>query len=118
MAKAIQRVELNAYYWVPVHCPFCGIRVMGADPVDETLATPCAHTLFIAHDEGFEYRAHRFDENLGIAGVDSEAMGKRTEGIDALTDKVSLPDAIKVAAYAASQANFGSYYGFAPLHQE
>ena len=117
MAKAIQRLELKAYYWVPVHCPFCGIRVMGADPVDETLMTPCAHTLFIAHDEGFEYRAGRLDENLGIQGVANDDIAGRGEGIDALTDKVKLPDAVKVAAYAEAQAGFGSYYGFAPLHQ-
>lgn len=117
MAKAIQRVELNAYYWVPVHCPFCGVRVMGADPVDETRMTPCTHTLFIAHDDGFEFRDERFDENLGIQGIAGEVVDGRAEGIDAFTDKVSLPDAIKVAAYASAQSGFGSYYGFAPLHQ-
>ena len=79
--------------------------------------TPCTHTLFIAHDDGFEFRDERFDENLGIQGLGSDVMEGRAEGIDAFTDKVSLPDAIKVAAYASTQAGFGSYYGFAPLHQ-
>ncbi len=36
-------------------------------------------------------------------------------GIDGLTDKVSLADAIKVAAYAPAPSAYGSYYGFAPI---
>ena len=46
MPKLIQRTELKTFYYTPVHCPFCGVRVMGADPVDETRITACAHTLF------------------------------------------------------------------------
>ncbi|MBL8462626.1 MAG: hypothetical protein JNL20_08910, partial [Thauera sp.] len=56
MTRLIQRTELETYYYTPVHCPFCGVRVMGADPSDETRITACPHTLFIAHDTGFEYR--------------------------------------------------------------
>ena len=31
MTPTIQRTELKTFYYTPVHCPFCGIRVMGAD---------------------------------------------------------------------------------------
>ena len=64
MTSTIQRTELRTYYYTPVHCPFCGTRVMGADPQDETRITACPHTLFIAHDTAIEYRSDRFDENL------------------------------------------------------
>jgi len=36
-------------------------------------------------------------------------------GIDGFTDTISLPDAIKVAAYAPAPSAYGSYYGFAPI---
>lgn len=118
MTKAIQRTELRTYYYTPVHCPFCGTRVMGADPVDETRITACAHTLFIAHDTAFEYRSERLDRNLNLNGlteqeVEARWLGKEG-GIDGLTNQVTLEDAIKIAAYAPAPSAYGSYYGFSP----
>lgn len=119
MRNSIQRTELKTYYYTPVHCPFCGTRVMGADPVDETRITACAHTLFIAHDTAFEYRSPRFDENVNIDGLsDTEIEARWSQedgGIDAFTNQVTLADAIKVAAYAPAPSAYGSYYGFAPI---
>lgn len=119
MNHAIQRTELKTIYYTPVHCPFCGTRVMGADPTDETRITACAHTLFIAHDTAFEYRSERFDENLNLGGLsDAEVEARWQEeegGVDGFTDQVHLADAIKVAAYAPAPSAYGSYYGFAPL---
>lgn len=118
MTHAIQRTELKTFYYTPVHCPFCGTRVMGADPADETRITACAHTLFIAHDTAFEYRSKRFDENLKLSGLSDqevEARWAREEGgVDGLTNQVVLADAIKIAAYAPAPSAYGSYYGFAP----
>lgn len=118
MNNAIQRTELKTYYYTPVHCPFCGTRVMGADPVDETRITACPHTLFIAHDTAFEYRSERFDQNLDLTGLSDEAVELRWQGeeggVDGMTNRVTLADAIKVAAYAPAPSAYGSYYGFAP----
>lgn len=118
MTNAIQRTELKTFYYTPVHCPFCGTRVMGADPVDETLITACPHTLFIAHDTAFEYRSERFDKNLDLHGLSDKEVEERwlreVGGVDGLTDQVTLADAIKVAAYAPDPSPYGSYYGFAP----
>ena len=72
MARVIQRVELNTFCRATVHCPFCGSQVLDAHPADETLVTPCTHTLFVAHDDGLEYRSGRFDENLGLQGICSD----------------------------------------------
>src|SRR5574343_1707323 len=115
MTHAIQRTELKTFYYTPVHCPFCGTRVMGADPVDETRITACPHTLFIAHDMAFEYRSERLDKNLclnGLSDMEVEERWLRDEGgIDGFTNRVTLPDAVKVAAYAPEPSPYGSYYG-------
>lgn len=119
MSQLIQRTELKTFYYTPVHCPFCGARVMGADPTDETRITACPHTLFIAHDSAFEYRSERLDNNLQLNGMSEQEIETRwrehKRGIDGFTDTVSLPDAIKVAAYAPAPSAYGSYYGFAPI---
>lgn len=119
MTHAIQRTELKIFYYTPVHCPFCGTRVMGADPVDETRITACPHTLFIAHDMAFEYRSERFNTNVHLNGLTDREVEERwlaeAGGVDGLTDKVTLADAIKVAAYEPAPSPYGSYYGFAPL---
>lgn len=118
MSQFIQRTELKTFYYTPVHCPFCGVRVMGADPDDETRITACTHTLFIAHDTAFEYRSGRLDDNLGLNGMSEAEVEAKwladKRGIDGFTDTVSLADAIKVAAYAPAPSAYGSYYGFAP----
>ena len=118
MTQTIQRTELKTYYYTPVHCPFCGTRVMGADPVDETRITACPHTLFIAHDTAFEYRSERLNRDLSLSGlteqeVEARWVGKEG-GIDGLTNLVTVADAIKIAAYAPAPSAYGSYYGFAP----
>ena len=119
MTMAIQRTELKTYYYTPVHCPFCGTRVMGADPVDETHITACPHTLFIAHDAAFEYRSERLDRNLNLNGLTEQEVEARwlgeEGGIDGFTNQVTLADSIKVAAYAPAPSAYGSYYGFAPI---
>ncbi len=102
MATAtIQRVELNKHYDASIYCPFCGQKVieMEADPPTEEMCHPCPHTLFIAHDEGFEYRSALFDANLGLVGVPDDDVELPETGIDGLTDSVTIPDSVKFAAY-------------------
>lgn len=119
MTHTIQRTEIKTFYYTPVHCPFCGTRVMGADPLDETRITACPHTLFIAHDTAFEYRSARFDHNVDIHGLSEQEVEERWSraegGVDGFTNQVTLADAIKVAAYAPAPSAYGSYYGFAPI---
>ncbi len=119
MIHAIQRTELKTFYYTPVHCPFCGTRVMGADPQDETRITACPHTLFIAHDTAFEYRSERLNQNLNLNGLSDKEVEERwlrdDGGMDGFTNRVRLPDAIKVAAFAPAPSAYGSYYGFAPF---
>lgn len=117
-SPSIQRAELKTHFYTPVHCPFCGTRVMGADPADETRITACPHTLFIAHDTAFEYRSARLNNNLGLSQLSDEEVAARWHqaegGVDGFTDRITVPDAIKFAAYAPAPSAYGSYYGFAP----
>ncbi len=60
----------------------------------------------------------RLDHNLHLDGLSEHEVEAKwhedARGIDGFTDTVSLPDAIKVAAYAPAPSPYGSYYGFAP----
>jgi hypothetical protein len=116
----IQRVELNKFYDISIYCPFCGAKVIDMEAANsgkEVHTNPCRHTLFIAHDEGSEYRSPRFDENLGLVDVTSEDIDLPEKGIDGLTDEVAVADAIKFASYVGPPSGFGSYVGFAPLEE-
>jgi hypothetical protein len=116
--RKIQKVELRSFYYVAICCPFCGQKVSPghSDLNDrgEPLIVPCRHTLFVAHDEGFAYRAARFDEDIGLSDEDAALEA----GIDALTDRVSLPDAVKFASYVSAPSEFGCYVGFAPVDSD
>ena len=58
MSKSmLQRVELNTFYYVDLHCPFCGQKVVNyGSEVFEPKLISCQHTIFIASDHGLEYR--------------------------------------------------------------
>lgn len=61
----IQRVELSADSGSAIHCPFCGTKVINAyEGAEKWLAKPCEHTLFAAHDEGFEYESETFKSHI------------------------------------------------------
>jgi hypothetical protein len=116
---SIQKVELNTYYDVSIHCPFCGQLVVdNSGKEDVEFLHPCNHTLFFAHDEGFEYRSAALNENLGLSAEDTDGDVDADEGYDALTDGVSIVDSIKIAAYVGAPSGFGSYVGFAPSAAE
>ena len=104
-----------------IHCPFCGKKVVLND--EQLLEIyPCKHTLFVAHDEGFEYRSKIFDDHLEISGVDDDGVcsifGDEVTGIDRVTNLVDLPDSIKFASYVPAPGFLGSYCGFAALDDD
>jgi len=121
--KKIQRVELNKFYFIAIHCPFCGAKVVasGADTAENSgdggsPFTPCLHTIFIAHDEGFEYKSEHFNENVSVS-LDEDS-DDAIESPDFLTDTVTIDDAVKFACYVGMPSGFGSYVGFAPLPED
>lgn len=114
----IQRFELTQSYDHPIHCPFCGKKVIDYEAAEkgrsEDMLRLCDHTLFVATDEGFEYRSPRLDTNLGIEGEASDDPALPDCGFDELTDRVTVPDSIKIVTYAPPPGGLGSYIGFAP----
>ena len=116
MANRIQRFELNDYYHVSIHCPFCGQKVVNADAGDGDgqPLDPCPDTLFIATDEGLEYSTKLFEQNIGIEGLSSDRINLPDGGWDGLTDQVTVTDSIKFATYVGAPSFFGAYIGFGP----
>lgn len=110
MKALIQRFETD-HYDQPIFCPACGRNVISYVN-DEPTIDPCAHTLFIAHDEGFEYRSQLFDDLMGIEGVDFDDIDLGNNGVDGYTDNVPLANSLKMAVYVPSPSSFGSYIGF------
>lgn len=112
----IQRVELQEYYDISIFCPFCGQKVVDMEAAEEgqEMNKPCPHTLFIAHDEAFEFRSQNFDENRGVVDVSEDDIEFPETGIDGFTDRVTIVDSVKFAAYVGPPSGFGSYVGFAP----
>ena len=74
MGTKIQRIEINTNYNTPIHCPFCGQKVidLDSDNSGEAWCEPCPHTLFIAHDMGFEYRSERINDHLDLPEDEDE----------------------------------------------
>lgn len=120
--KKIQRVELNKFYNHSIFCPFCGKKVVDMEAANENreegMVNPCLHTLFMAHDEGFEYRSERFDSDRGITGITDDDVELPEQGYDGLTDQVTIADSVKFASYVGMPSGFGSYVGFAPVDSE
>ena len=119
MSQKIQRIELSLTN-IPIHCPFCGQRVLGyatstEESLQENQINPCHHTLFIAHDEGFEYRSARFNDEMGLPEDNDTFPDIGEESYDSFTDKVTIADAVKVASYVPAPSGFGAYVGFAPI---
>lgn len=119
MTTKIQRIEINTNYQTPIHCPFCGKKVADSEAAnsEESWATPCPHTLFIAHDMGFEYRSVRFNTQLDLP-EDEDDIDLPDTGIDGLTDQLEFDDAVKFAAYVGPPSFYGTYVGFTSAGSE
>lgn len=113
--QAIVRVEVS--FKVIVHCPYCGNEALNPQKAqgDQDVFSPCPHTLFFAHDEGFEYRSDRFDVAAGIVNVESGDIELPEYGVDGFTDQIKMAGAVKFASYVPAPVFFGMYIGFAPI---
>ena len=109
--KRIQKIEIDQYD-LPIHCPVCGHRVLGGAESEEAEVSPCRHTLFVAHDEGFEYRSPLFDKTKGIEGIPSEEIDPGEDGYDGFTDALSLKNAMKISVFMPAPSFLGAYIGF------
>ena len=109
----IQKVEVGSDS--PIHCVFCGQRILSMAVEDAEAReniTPCPHTLFVCHDDGFEYRSAKFDAAMGISGINDEDIDTGGSlGWDGFTDKLEMPFSIKVTSYAPAPSGLGVYVG-------
>ena len=108
-------IEIEGLFLSDIYCMFCGKKVIQVE--DEGFDVdyhPCAHTLFIANDAGFQYRSELFDKHMGITGVDDETIFDLDDfaGIDFFTDKCSLSNSLKFSGYDPPPSSHGAYIGF------
>lgn len=113
--ERIQRIEFNLGLFAALHCPFCGQLVQPGPDADDLELNTCAHTLFIATDEGFEFRSFRFDGVMDTFGIDNADLDLQDESVDAWTDTYPEPLAIKFAFYNPAPSFFGVYVAFHPF---
>jgi hypothetical protein len=108
----MQRIELTNFMG-PLHCPYCGQLVfrMDLEVDDEAVVAPCPHTLFIACDDGFDYRSAKFAA-LTKLPEDWDDDELPDNGIDGLTDSLEVAGGIKFASYVPAPCFYGTYYGF------
>ena len=113
MAGTIQRYESDQYR-IPIFCLFCGQKVFDPDNLDN-MDSPCAHTLFIAHDAAFEYRSPAFNASVGLkADDDMHNPDIGDYNYDTFTDLVNIKNSIKLAIYIPPPGCSGFYIGFSP----
>jgi len=94
-----------------VLCPFCKTRISDADTGE---ITPCQHTLFAAHDEGFEYCDARTKHNLGAHSGEDIFESFDGDVLNGLTKTLTIPKTMILAKHVPAPSFFGEYYGFAP----
>jgi len=111
----IQFVEFADRSNTELFCPFCGQLVIPEIHTESKDPTPCAHTLFIAHDEGWEARSPLFNKLMDIEGVEHDDIDMGDDDIDRYTDTFPDPLAVKFAFYAPSPSFMGTYVAFHPF---
>ena len=113
--EKIQLVEFTGRSNTELFCPFCGQLVIPEIDTESKDNTPCAHTLFIATDEGWEHRSPLFDKLMDIEGVEHDDIDMGDDDIDRYTDTFPDPLAVKFAFYAPSPSFMGTYVAFHPF---
>jgi hypothetical protein len=128
MTKQLQNHIRSTYYHLPVHCGFCGHKVLDRD--DSTSdPSPCIHTLYIAHVEGFEYIADRaisqlkdkgyiFNDDAFIDSIEHESDEDKVLLPYELPETLEFQDGLNVECVVGAPSGMVVYVGFAPLDGE
>lgn len=129
--KPLQKHVRRAYYYLPVHCGYCGHRILTGENDDVPVLEPCPHTLFIAHSEGIEYLAQRVVAQLRQKGYD--VLEPENDGlIEVYRDDVDDPDVppyelseilefddgIVIEAIVGPPSGMTTYLAYSPLDGE
>ncbi len=128
MSKKLQNHIRSTYYHLPVHCSFCGHKVLDRD--DSTSdPSPCKHTLYITHIEGFEYIADRvknqlkdkgyiFDEEEFMSTIEHESDEDKVMSPYEIPNMLEFEDGLNVECVVGAPSGMIVYVGFAPLDGE
>lgn len=129
MTNQIQNMKRTKYAHLPVHCSFCGHQVLDRD--DSTSdPSPCKHTLYITHTEGFIFMADRVESQLQDKGYILESDEQfvvtieHKEGEDKALSPYELPatltfeDGLNVECVVGPPSGIVVNVGFAPIDQE
>jgi hypothetical protein len=121
----------SAYYYLPIHCGFCGQLVIPhEETLEESQLNPCKHTLFIAHSEGYEFLSERVQEQLKQKGYGIEIDGSlimiccyspREEellDVDEMIREIDFADGLVVESVVGAPSGMTLSVGFAPLSEE
>lgn len=130
MSMNIQKHIRTAFYHLPIHCGFCGQRVLSAEDEHEPVIAACRHTLYVAHQEGYEYVSERVKDQLRGFGYeidDADSLisifkpaSVEDESLDPyeLAETIKFPDGIEINAVVGPPSGFTTYVGFAPCEDE
>jgi len=98
----MQHVELVNTADLTLCCPFCGTRMFADEGLNR-----CAHTLFQATDEGFEYVCEELRDIC-------EGYGDGGGSMDEFLSGIEVYNGILFMLYAPAPFFMGSYFAFAP----
>lgn len=105
------KIEERSDYESDITCPFCSKKIVKMEGFD---ISPCEHTLFIAHDVGFEFCDDRVKADLKIPleGDPTDYVERYDDGVDGMTSSINIPNSKKIAVYTPAPSFIGTYYGF------
>ena len=96
-----------------LNCPVCNKKIYDEESVSETF---CNHTLFIATNEGgFEFCDDRVKNDLNIPlneDINEYIENNLELDVNELTNKISIPNSIKIIINTTSPSMLELYYGY------
>ena len=120
------------YYQLPIHCGYCGHRIVNEENDDEPIIEPCPHTLYVALSDGVFYLADRVVSQLQENGYEVTSS-ETVEGLmdvlrddsedpdvlpEELADIMDLTEGIVIEAHVGANPGMSTYVAYAPLEGE
>lgn len=122
----LQRAEIHKLYGSPIHCPYCGTSPLG-DPYAGDEVSPCPHTLFVAHSEGWMYLSMACEEQLKSKDYSVDRDGslidivgpgeEKLYMLEEVCDLWDFPDGIMFVQVVGPPSQECSYIAFAALEE-
>ena len=133
MSKKMQTYTRSTHYDQPLHCHLCGHLILSNDDAEfsreysETLPSPCKHTLYVSHSEGYEYLSDRVKTQLNAKNykLDSDDFfltisDKRDEDVapHELSKILEFSDGLNIESIVGAPSKMSVFVGIAPIDDE